>query len=228
MNSRIFGSNGIVRAARRQGEFAANLSKRRVWYAPDGDQDGQDSDGGSGSGTQTDQTDKHGDWFKSLPPEAQREIEELRNENKTSRRKLREQEDAQRKADEKRLQEQQEWQKLAEQRAQRLQELEPLQERFTQLETTVKESNLKRIAAIPEAFRSLVPSNYDPLALRDWLDANAAHFGSRPAPQMGQGAAGDGDQMPVPKLTDAERAMAARFGLTEKDVLESKKLQRPS
>lgn len=198
-------------------EGGVNLSQRRNWFV---DPPTPPAPADPVVPPADDPPDSHGDWFKSLPPEAQREIETLRGENANTRKKLRDQEEANRKADEKRLTDAQEWQKLAEQRAARLAELEPLQGKLSAIEEQTKTTNEKRIAAIPADLRGLVPSGYDPLTLRDWLDANQSVFTSRRAPEMGAGASGDGGGTGKgSKLTPEQIALARSMGLNEKDVL---------
>ena len=76
-----------------------------------------------------------------------------------------------------------------------------LQERLDAITAQAQAANERRIAAIPENMRSLVPEYDDPLKLAAWLDANAAVF-SRPAPPPLDGRAG-GNGTPA-TVTDAE------------------------
>ena len=76
-----------------------------------------------------------------------------------------------------------------------------LQERLDAITAQAQAANERRIAAIPESMRSLVPEYDDPLKLAAWLDANAAVF-SRPTPPPLDGRAG-GNGTPA-TVTDAE------------------------
>jgi hypothetical protein len=76
-----------------------------------------------------------------------------------------------------------------------------LQERLDAITAQAQAANERRIAAIPEHMRSLVPEYDDALKLAAWLDANAAVF-SRPTPPPLDGRAG-GNGTPA-TVTDAE------------------------
>jgi type I site-specific restriction endonuclease len=76
-----------------------------------------------------------------------------------------------------------------------------LQERLDAITAQAQAANERRIAAIPDTMRSLVPEYDDPLKLAAWLDANAAVF-SRPTPPPLDGRAG-GNGTPA-TVTDAE------------------------
>ena len=76
-----------------------------------------------------------------------------------------------------------------------------LQERLDAITAQAQAANERRIAAIPENMRSLVPEYDDALKLAAWLDANAAVF-SRPTPPPLDGRAG-GNGTPA-TVTDAE------------------------
>lgn len=213
---------GLRTTRRLDADAEPSLAKRRKWFTdpppapvvppvppnpgdPAGDPEG----------------DTHGDWFKGLPPTAQREIEDLRKENAKARQDRTKAQDDARKAEEKRLTEQSEWKTLAEQRLVEIERLKPLEARFTTLEEDTKATNAKRIAAIPDNMKSLVPPNAAPLELRDWLDLNAAIFAAPRAPQMGAGAQGDGTGGAKPKLTPDQQATARKFGLTDEEFIKN-------
>lgn len=81
---------------RRDAEARINLCKTRRWFADDpggqsGDQGADKSKAGGGSPAEDKSKsdgDKHSDWFKALPKEAQEEIINLRDENYRARQKL--------------------------------------------------------------------------------------------------------------------------------------------
>lgn len=86
-----------------------------------------------------------------------------------------------------------------------------LQERLDALMAQAQAANERRINAIPEQMRTLVPEYDDPLKLAAWLDANAAVF-SRPAPPPMDGRAGGNGGGPL--LDEAAiKAQAIRLGL---------------
>ena len=91
-----------------------------------------------------------------------------------------------------------------------------LQERLDAITAQAQAANERRIAAIPEHMRSLVPEYDDALKLAAWLDANAAVF-SRPAPPPMDGRAG-GNGTPA-TVTDAEVLdFANRMGVRPEHV----------
>lgn len=111
------------------------------------------------------------------------------------------------------LAEQGKYRELYEQAAAKLAEVGPLQERMAAITEATQAANEKRIAAIPEHMRTLVPEYGDPFQLAAWLDANAAVF-AKPTPPPLDGRAGQGGQ-PAPVIaTDEEvKAYAARWGV---------------
>jgi len=91
-----------------------------------------------------------------------------------------------------------------------------LQERLDAITAQAQSANERRVAAIPDAMKSLVPEYDDPLKLAAWLDANAAVF-SRPAPPPMDGRAG-GNGTPA-TVTDAEVLdFANRMGVRPEHV----------
>jgi hypothetical protein len=152
--------------------------------------------------------------------QAMAELAEARKESAARRvalKKLRDAQEAttkaQQAADEKRLAEQNEFKTFYEQARAKLGELEPLQARWNDHLEAVKARNEKRIAAIPESMRPLVPDYDDPLKLADWLEANQAMLGKPLAPTL-DGGAGQGGNGALPAVTDAEVAdFATRMGV---------------
>jgi hypothetical protein len=75
-------------------------------------------------------------------------------------------------------------------------------------------NNAKRIEAIPEARRSLVPTYDDPMQVQSWLDANEKFLLDRPsAPSLNGGA---GNRTPGTEATitpEQIREQAARLGV---------------
>ena len=101
-----------------------------------------------------------------------------------------------------------------------------LQERLDAITAQAQAANERRIAAIPDAMKSLVPEYDDPLKVAAWLDANAAVF-SRPAPPPLDGRAG-GNGTPATVTDEEVRAYAARMRLDPEYVDRAKlaKLKR--
>jgi hypothetical protein len=85
-----------------------------------------------------------------------------------------------------------------------------LQERLDAITAQAQAANERRVAAIPENMRSLVPEYDDPLKLAAWLDANAAVF-SRPTPPPLDGRAGGNGTPAVDEVKVKEQAV--RLGL---------------
>lgn len=76
----------------------------------------------------------------------------------------------------------------------------------------VKAANEKRIAAIPEAMRGLVPDYDDPQKVAAWLEANSAVFAKSPAPNLDGRAGGNGNGAAA--VSDEEvRDFAVRMGV---------------
>ena len=91
-----------------------------------------------------------------------------------------------------------------------------LQERLDAITAQAQAANERRIAAIPEHMRSLVPEYDDALKLAAWLDANAAVF-SRPAPPPLDGRAG-GNGTPAMVTDDEVNEYAARWGIDARHI----------
>jgi len=91
-----------------------------------------------------------------------------------------------------------------------------LQERLDAITAQAQAANERRINAIPEQMRTLVPEYDDPLKLAAWLDANAVVF-SRPAPPPLDGRAG-GNGTPATATEEEVREYAARWGLDARHI----------
>lgn len=157
---------------------------------------------------------------KSFPADY---VQQLRQEAASYRTKLKELEDNQRKADDARLAQQQEWQKLAEQRAAEVEALRPYQEKYTAVVEAMKASNEKKLQAIPDTMKSLVPPIDDPATLANWLDTNWQLLTGRPtAPSLNGGAGQAAPRTASVTLTDAELQMAAKMGITAEEYAAAK------
>ena len=102
-----------------------------------------------------------------------------------------------------------------------LEQVKPKAVLADELLTSIRSSNEKRVEAIPENFRSAIPTDYPPHKLASWLDANESVF-KRPAPPpTDAGAGGAGGSRSI-SLTDEERAIAKRFGMSAEDYIKHK------
>lgn len=149
--------------------------------------------------------------IEDLPTWAQSLVKELRDEAASRRLALKRQEDENAKATQARLAEEGKWKELAEARAAEAAKLMPYQQRAEALEKIISESNARRIAQVPEMLRPLIP-NLPAEQLASYLDQNWALLQRKPAPEIDLGAGSGGSGMSA--LTDDEKQMAARFGLT--------------
>jgi len=150
-------------------------------------------------------------------------VQQLRQEAASYRTKLKEFEENQRKAEEERLAQQQEWQKLAEQRAQEVEALRPYQEKYTAVLESLKASNERKLEAIPDGMKTLVPPIDNPATLGQWLDANWQILTGKPsAPSLNGGAGQTQHRTSSVALTDAELQMAAKMGISAEDYAAAK------
>jgi len=134
--------------------------------------------------------------LSQLPPPVQAYIKSLRTENKSRREALQAAEDAKATAETKRLTEQGEWKTLAEQRATELESLKMQKTRADALEGQIKAMNETRIKQVPEAMRTMIPTDYTPEKLSGWLDANLHLLTKTPAPNLDGGQRGERGKTP--------------------------------
>jgi len=203
----------IKQASRRaSAEGLISLVKRRAWFAEDATgQDAQNDapDGGLEQGQ-----------IEDLPQWAQKMIRETRKESAARRVALTNAENASKLREQQSLAEQGNYKTLAEQRALEVAGLTPYKDRVDALETLIRAGNEARIKQVPEALRTMIPAKYAPEELSAWLDANMLNLQPRRAPDLDAGAGGAG-KAAVP-LTDAERGVAARMGLTPEEYAKHK------
>jgi multidrug efflux pump subunit AcrA (membrane-fusion protein) len=154
---------------------------------------------------------------QALSPEQLRaELEAARKEAASYRTKLRQTEKQATDAEAKRLAEQGEYRTLYESVKAKADAADALQERLDAITAQAQAANERRIAAIPDHMRSLVPEYDDPLKLAAWLDANAAVF-SRPTPPPLDGRAG-GNGTPAIVTEDEVNEYAARWGIDPRHI----------
>jgi multidrug efflux pump subunit AcrA (membrane-fusion protein) len=162
-------------------------------------------------GQQMEPEQTNSEHAQALSPEQLRaELDAARKEAASYRTKLRQTEKQATDAEAKRLAEQGEYRTLYESVKAKADAADALQERLDAITAQAQAANERRIAAIPDTMRSLVPEYDDPLKLAAWLDANAAVF-SRPTPPPLDGRAGGNGG---PLLDEAAiKAQAVRLGL---------------
>ncbi len=142
------------------------------------------------------------------PEQLRAELEAARKEAAKYRTQLRQTEKAATDAEARRLAEQGEYKSLYEAAKAKADAADAMQERLDAITAQAQAANERRIAAIPDGMRSLVPEYDDPLKLAAWLDANAAVF-SRPTPPPMDGRAGGSG---APAVTENEiNELAARW-----------------
>lgn len=184
--------------------------------AQDANQDSPTLDGGETKSTRS--------WLDTLPPDAAKEIENLRDENKKWRRQLRAVELEQKAIEEQRLAEQGKWQELAASLQRRLDELQPVAERaeeasraIAELERAFTASMDERISRIPEDRRKTlvepVRKALKPVDFAQWLAANESALLPPKPPPLNAGEQGIG-KPPLPALTPEQQAFARGAGMT--------------
>jgi multidrug efflux pump subunit AcrA (membrane-fusion protein) len=168
-------------------------------------------------GQQMEPEQTNSEHAQALSPEQLRaELDAARKEAASYRTKLRQTEKQATDAEAKRLAEQGEYRTLYESVKAKADAADALQERLDAITAQAQAANERRIAAIPEHMRSLVPEYDDALKLAAWLDANAAVF-SRPTPPPLDGRAG-GNGTPAMVTDDEVNEYAARWGLNPQHI----------
>jgi len=163
----------------------------------------------AGDGQQTEQEQPNSEHAPLSPEQWRAEAEAARKEAAKYRTQLRAQEKATADAEAKRLAEQGEYKALYESVKAKAEAADTLQERYDALIAQVQATNEKRIAAIPEQMRSLVPEYDDPQRLAAWLEANAAVFTKPAAPSLDGRAGGNGTSTAITE--DEINQLAARW-----------------
>ena len=168
-------------------------------------------------GQQMEPEQTNSEHAQALSPEQLRaELDAARKEAAKYRTQLRTTEKQATEAEAKRLAEQGEYRTLYESVKAKADAADALQERLDAITAQAQAANERRIAAIPDAMKSLVPEYDDPLKVAAWLDANAAVF-SRPAPPPLDGRAG-GNGTPATATEEEVREYAARWGLDARHI----------
>lgn len=163
----------------------------------------------------------------SLPPWAQKIINELRKENAGHRTARKAADDAARAAEEQRLREKEDYAELAKGYRTRLDELEPLETQAEQLAAAFNASLDNRLKDIPKEVREKmvdpVRAKMSPVDFSNWLDANLGIMRARPAPNLDPGAGGSGaGGKSGPTPTAEDMTMAKNFRMTVPQWMEQK------
>lgn len=139
----------------------------------------------AGNAPQPDQATE-AETIESLPAWAQKEIRNLRDENKRRRQDAAA---AKAKADEDRLAEQQKWQELAERRSQELTAARARIDELTAVADRVMDSANAEIAKWPEEVRSMKPAEATAAGLLAWMETARPLVArlTAPAPAPGAG-----------------------------------------
>lgn len=167
-------------------------------------------------GIQTELEQPNSEHAPLSPEQLRAELDAARKEAASYRTKLRQTEKQATDAEAKRLAEQGEYRTLYESVKAKADAADALQERLDAITAQAQAANERRIAAIPDAMKSLVPEYDDPLKLAAWLDANAAVF-SRPAPPPLDGRAG-GNGTPAMVTDEEVNEHAARWGIDPRHI----------
>ena len=167
-------------------------------------------------GIQTELEQPNSEHAPLSPEQLRAELESARKEAAKYRTELRQTQRAKTEAETAAMAEQGKYKELYQSVKAKADAADALQERLDAITAQAQAANERRIAAIPDTMRSLVPEYDDPLKLAAWLDANAAVF-SRPAPPPMDGRAG-GNGTPA-TVTDAEVLdFANRMGVRPEHV----------
>lgn len=167
------------------------------------------------------------DWG-ALPEWARAEVENLRarlsdvnNESAERRIRLKEMNERMAALEADRQTRLTEAEKLKEAEAQ-LNSLRQFEDRAKALEARITESNAQRVTALPEHLRGLVPvDELSPEKLAGWLDKNESILRKPIAPSLDGGVSGGGGAK-TPELTEEERRIAKRTGVSEDDYAKRK------
>lgn len=205
------------KAARRaNAEGLVNLVQRRRWHAEDEIEEG----GADAPKTSKTPSDDGKVDLSTLPLVVQDYIKELRQESAARRKELESFRSEASQREQQRLKEEGRWKELAEKLQAEKAQLVPYEERAQTLEKKIRTSNEARVARVPEDMRMLIPMDYPPERLSEWLDANWERLSVKPAPDLDAGA-GNGSGKHV-TLTDEERQIAQKMGLTAEQYIASK------
>lgn len=153
-----------------------------------------------------------------LPEWAQKALREAREEAAERRIALKKMTEAQ----QQRLIDEGNFKALAEQRAAELAALTPIKERAETLEKMIRESNSSRINTVREDMRALIPDSLSPENLSKWLDVALPKLTTPAAPNIDAGAGAGNGGSRTASLTDEEKRIAKRSGMTLEEFAAAK------
>ena len=180
----------------------------------------------AGDGQQMELEQPNSEPAQLSPEQLRAELDAARKEAAGYRTKLRQTEKAKTDAETAAMAEQGKYRELYEATKAKADMTDALQERLDAITAQAQAANERRIAAIPDTMRSLVPDYDDPLKVAAWLDANAAVFSRPTSPPLDGRAGGNGTPATV---TDEEvRDFATRMRIDPAHVDRAKlaKLKR--
>jgi hypothetical protein len=208
---------------RTNAEAGIDLTKRRRWYTEgDGQQNQNGGSNGNSSSAGTQNTEH-------MIPKTR--FDEVNQAKLAAEAKLKEFQDAQAAAEQARLTEQGQFKTIAEQARQEADALKPFKERAEAYEKAFRASNDARIARVPEAMRSLIPTTLPPHEVSAYLDANWELLTATRAPDLDAGAGGGSGGGTQVQVTEADKQQAAAanaqgYKLTPEQVAARRKKQR--
>ena len=171
---------------------------------------------GQGQAVELEQSKAEQDASAWTLEKAEARLKELNAENAKWHKRFREVEKAKTDAEAAVMAEQGKYKELYQSAKAKADAADALQERLDAITAQAQAANERRIAAIPDGMKSLVPEYDDPLKLAAWIDANAAVF-SRPTPPPLDGRAG-GNGTPATVTDDEVNEYAARWGLNPQHI----------
>lgn len=146
------------------------------------------------------------DWLK-------KELEKTRKEAAAHRIAKRDAEQKLAAIERQKLEEQGQYQRLYEQAKSELEAKTIEIEAGSTYRTAFEETLRKRIEAIPEVNRGLIPNDYDPIRKSQWLDANWERLGARKFPNLDAGAGGSGGSSNTPPPDPVAQDLARKLGV---------------
>lgn len=132
-------------------------------------------------------------------------------------------EKAQQEGERKRLEEANQYKELYEKTQTELSNLKPKAEQVDTYEKTLQSILDAQINELPEDFRDVVPDGLSTQAKLDWLAKNKSKFMKAEPYDIGAGKRGTKPDKNA-ELTTEEKAVAARFGMTDEEYAKAKNL----
>ena len=132
-------------------------------------------------------------------------------------------EKAQQEAEKKRLEEANQYKELYEKTQAELTSLKPKAEQVDDYEKTLGELLTAQVAELPAEFQDVVPDGLTTKQKLDWLSKNKSKFMKAEPYDIGAGKRGTKPDKNT-ELTTEEKAVAARFGMTDEEYAKAKNL----